>query len=59
VAVEALPETGLQALACVRELRHHTLRGRLAELQKKLDAGPVDDQLLKEKNKIRREIASL
>jgi len=59
VAVEALPETGLQALACVRELRHHTLLRRQAEIQRKLETGPVDDQLLKERNDIRREIASL
>jgi DNA primase len=59
IAVEALPEKLPSALDCVRELRHQTLRKRLAELQKKLDAGPADDQLLKEKNEIRREIASL
>ncbi len=59
IAIMAMPENGLVALACVRELRHHTLQKRLAELQKKLDAGPADDQLLKEKNEIRREIASL
>ncbi len=59
VAVETLPENRPSALECVRELRHRTLLRRQAEIQRKLETGPVDDQLLKERNDIRREIASL
>jgi DNA primase len=56
IAVQAPPADPRMALACARELRQQTLEKRLAELQKKLDAGVVDDQLLREKTDIRREI---
>jgi DNA primase len=57
VAVLAPPQGVLNALECVRELRRQPMKARLQEIQKKLNAGTADDELLREKTRLSREIA--
>jgi DNA primase len=59
VAVLAPPADVVSPLECVRELRRQPMKARLQEIQKKLNAGPADDELLREKIRLSREIASL
>jgi len=59
VAVVAPPAEALAALECVRELRRLPMKARLQEIQKRLNAGTTDDELLREKTRLVREIASL
>jgi DNA primase len=58
VAVLAPPKGVLNALECVRELRRQPMKARLQEIQKKLNTGTADDELLREKTRLSREIAS-
>jgi len=58
VAVVAPPAEGLAALECVRELKRRPIEARLREIQKRLNAGTADDDLLREKTRLVREIAS-
>jgi hypothetical protein len=59
VAVAAPPAEVLNALSCVRELRRQPKEARLREIQKKLNAGTTDDELLREKNRLAQEIRQL
>jgi hypothetical protein len=59
--VEGGPTVGVTPLDCVRELKALPLRARMAEIQKGLKSASGDslDALLREKNQIKRLIASL
>jgi DNA primase len=61
IAVEGVPEEGLSARECVREIRCQPLKARMAEIQKKLsDAkGETLETLLAEKTRLVREMAGL
>jgi DNA primase len=61
IAVEGVPEEGLSAEECVRELRRQPLKARMAEIQKRLSAasGEAQDALLVEKMRLRRQMADL
>jgi len=59
VAVAAPPAEVLNALACVRALRLQPREARLREIQKKLNAGTTDDELLREKTRLAQEIRQL
>jgi DNA primase len=61
IAVEGGPTDGVTPLDCVRELKSLPLKARMAEIQKTLKSasGPSLDDLLREKNQIKRQIASL
>jgi hypothetical protein len=61
LAVEDSPAAGQAPMDCVLELRHLTLKRRLAEIQKGLAAaeGPALEALLQEKNEVSRLIANL
>ena len=61
IAVEGVPEEGLSARDCVRELRRQPLRARMAEIQNKLAgaSGETLTALLAEKTRLVREMTSL
>jgi DNA primase len=61
IAVEGVPEEGLSAEECVRELRRQPLMARMAEIQKSLSgaSGEAQDALLAEKMRLRRQMADL
>jgi hypothetical protein len=61
IAVEGVPEEGLSAEECVRELRRQPLRARMAEIQKRLAgaSGEAQEALLAEKTRLVRQMASL
>jgi DNA primase len=61
IAVEGVPEEGLSAEECVRELRRQPLRTRMAEIQKRLAGASGDalEALLAEKTRLVRQMASL
>jgi DNA primase len=61
IAVEGGPTDGVTPLDCVRELKSLPLKARMAEIQKTLKSasGPSLDDLLREKNQIKRQIANL
>jgi DNA primase len=61
IAVEGGPTVGVTPLDCVRELKSLPLKARMAEIQKTLKSasGPSLDDLLREKNQIKRQIANL
>jgi hypothetical protein len=59
VAVAAPPAEVLNALACVRALRLQPREARLREIQKRLNAGTSDDELLREKTRLAQEIRQL
>jgi DNA primase len=61
IAVEGVPEEGLSAEECVRELRRQPLKARMAEIQQRL-AGASGDALtalLAEKSRLVRQMAGL
>jgi len=61
IAVEGVPEEGLSAEDCVRELRRQPLKARMAEIQKRLAGASEDAQeaLLAEKSRLVRQMAGL
>jgi DNA primase len=61
IAVEDVPEDGLSAEECVRELRRQPLRARMAEIQKRLAgaSGEAQEALLAEKTRLVRQMAGL
>jgi len=61
IAVEGVPEEGLSARECVREIRCQPLKARMAEIQKKLSGaqGETLETLLAEKTRLVREMAGL
>jgi DNA primase len=61
IAVEGVPEEGLSAEDCVRELRRQPLKARMAEIQKRLAgaSGEVQEALLAEKTRLVRQMAGL
>jgi DNA primase len=61
VAVEPPVTAGVDAAECVRELRRLPLRTRMAEIQRDLPQarGPAEEALLKEKLRLKRQIAEL
>jgi DNA primase len=61
IAVEGVPDEGLSAEECVRELRRQPLKARMAEIQKRLTGASGDalEALLAEKTRLVRQMASL
>jgi len=61
IAVEGVPEEGLTADECVRELRRQPLKARMAEIQKRLAgaSGEALTALLAEKTRLVRQMAGL
>jgi DNA primase len=61
IAVEGVPEEGLSAEECVRELRRQPLKARMAEIQKRLAgaSGETQEALLAEKTRLVRQMAGL
>jgi DNA primase len=61
IAVEGVPEEGLSAEDCVRELRRQPLKARMAEIQKRLAgaSGDAQEALLAEKTRLVRQMAGL
>jgi DNA primase len=61
IAVEGVPEEGLSAEECVRELRRQPLRARMAEIQERLAgaSGDAQEALLAEKTRLVRRMAGL
>jgi DNA primase len=61
IAVVGVPQDGLSAEECVRELRRQPLRARMAEIQKRLAgaSGEAEEALLAEKTRLVRQMASL
>ncbi len=61
VAVEAAPGSGVSPAECVRELRRLELESRLSALRQQIAAARDgrEDELLREKNEIARQIAGL
>jgi DNA primase len=61
IAVEGVPEEGLAAEDCVRELRRQPLRARMAEIQKRLAgaSGEAQEALLAEKTRLVRQMTGL
>ena len=61
IAVEGVPEEGLSAEDCVRELRRQPLKARMAEIQKRLAgaSGEAQEALLAEKTRLVRQMAGL
>ncbi len=61
IAVEGVPEEGLSAEDCVRELRRQPLKARMAEIQKRLAgaSGDTQEALLAEKTRLVRQMAGL
>jgi hypothetical protein len=61
IAVEGVPEEGLSAEECVRELRRQPLKARMAEIQKRLAgaSGDAQEALLAEKTRLVRQMAGL
>jgi DNA primase len=60
-AVEGVPATASSAADCVRELRGRPLQARMAEIQRTLAgaSGAVQEALLAEKTRLRRQLAEL
>jgi DNA primase len=61
IAVEGVPEEGLAAEECVRELRRQPLKARMAEIQQRLAgaSGEALTALLAEKSRLVRQMAGL
>jgi DNA primase len=61
IAVEGVPEEGLSAEECVRELRRQPLRAQMADIQKRLTgaSGETLEALLAEKTRLVRRMAAL
>jgi DNA primase len=61
IAVEGVPEDGLSAEECVRELRRQPLKARMAEIQKRLAgaSGEAQEALLAEKTRLVRQMTGL
>jgi DNA primase len=61
IAVGGVPEEGLSAEECVRELRRQPLKARMAEIQKRLAGatGEVQEALLAEKTRLVRQMTGL
>ena len=61
IAVVGVPEEGLSAEDCVRELRRQPLKARMAEIQKRLAgaSGEAQEALLAEKTRLVRQMAGL
>ncbi len=61
IAVEGVPEEGLSAEECVRELRRQPLKARMAEIQKRLAgaSGDAQEALLAEKTRLVRQMTGL
>ena len=61
IAVESVPEEGLSAEECVRELRRRPLKARMAEIQRRLSgaSGEALTALLAEKTRLVRQMAGL
>jgi DNA primase len=61
IAVTGVPEEGLSAEECVRELRRQPLKARMAEIQKRLAGatGEAQEALLAEKTRLVRQMTGL
>jgi DNA primase len=61
IAVLGVPQAGLAAHECVRELRRQPLKARMAEIQKRLAgaSGELQEALLAEKTRLVRQMAGL
>jgi DNA primase len=61
IAVEGVPEEGLSALECVKEIQRQPFRTRMAEIQKRLQGASGDslEELLSEKLNLKRQMADL
>jgi hypothetical protein len=61
IAVAGVPEDGLSAEECVRELRRQPLKARMAEIQKRLAgaSGEAQEALLAEKTRLVRQMTGL
>jgi DNA primase len=61
IAVRGVPEEGLDALECARELRRQPLKARMAEIQRRLAGanGELAEALLAEKTRLVRQMAGL
>jgi hypothetical protein len=61
IAVEGVPDEGLSAVDCVKEIQRQPLKARMAEIQKRLQGatGESLEELLTEKTRLVRQIASL
>jgi DNA primase len=61
IAVQGVPEEGLSAEECVRELRRQPLKARMAEIQKRLAGatGEAQEALLAEKTRLVRQMTGL
>jgi DNA primase len=61
IAVEGVPEEGLSAEECVRELRRQPLKARMKEIQKRLAgaSGEAQEALLAEKTRLVRQMTGL
>lgn len=61
IAIEGVPEEGLSAVDCVKEIQRQPIKARMAEIQKRLQGatGESLEALLIEKTRLVRQMASL